>query len=147
MIAARKLGLKSFVDVSIESGDAPLPGFETRQKQRQLAIAGRAADQADPGRAIEDALALLLGHASKNADDFIGRIKEIIPGIEKAEAREDFLRGFFANAAGVVEHETGLLRGIHLTIAPAEQEAGHFLGVVVVHLAAESLDVKRGPGV
>ena len=71
-----------------------------------------------------------------------GAFQQAILGIEQAQARENFVRRLFANAAGVVEDQAGVFGRIHLAVAAAQQHAGDFFGVVIVHLAAEGLDVK-----
>ena len=65
MVAPGQFGLEGFVGVGVQAGDAALARFQLRQQQRQLAIAGRAADQAHPRRALENALALLLRDAAR----------------------------------------------------------------------------------
>jgi hypothetical protein len=55
---------------------------------------------------------------------------------------EDLLLGFVADGTGVVEDEAGVGLVRHLGVAFAQQGADDFFGVVGVHLAAESFDVK-----
>jgi len=50
------------------------------------------------------------------------------------------LRGFLADAAGVVENERCGFDGIDLTITARQQDSGDFFGVVVIHLAAEGFE-------
>ena len=120
------------------------PASSLRQQQRKLAITGRAANQAHPGSALENPLALLLRHAAEDADDFAGVAAKIILGIEEAETREDLVRGFFADAAGIVENQAGFVGRDDLAIAAAQEHAGDLFGIVIVHLAAKRLDVE-GP--
>ena len=88
----------------------------------------------------------MLRDAAQNADDFF--FAGIFP--VSAEARKYFLRGFFANAAGVIEDQPGRVDRFDLPVSAAEEHPGNFLGIVDIHLAAEGLDVKgivcRGPG-
>src|ERR1700677_2902321 len=55
---------------------------------------------------------------------------------------EDFLFGFVADGAGVVEDEVGLLDGFYLTISLVDERADDFFGVMDVHLAAEGFEVE-----
>jgi hypothetical protein len=139
IVAARNFGLEGFVDVEIEAHDAAAAGFELLDEVRQLAIAGGAADETDPRRALEDFFAFLLGDASEHADYFAAVFRG---GLVVAKARKYFLRGLFADAAGVVEEQVGLRRVFCGTIAAPEKDARDFLGVVDVHLAAEGFDVE-----
>ena len=70
IIAARDFRFEGFVRVEIEAHHAAPAGFELRREVRKLAIAGRAADQADPRRALENVFAFLLREAAEHADDF-----------------------------------------------------------------------------
>ncbi len=135
IIAARDFGFESFVGVEIEAGDAAAAGFELRDQLGEFAVAGGAADQADPRSAFENFFAFLLGEAAEHADDFAVRYRFPV-----AQARENFLRGFFADAAGVVEDEIGLRGSGDRAIALPLEHAGNFFAVVVVHLAAEGFD-------
>ena len=58
------------------------------------------------------------------------------------EAMEDFLLGFVADGAGVVEDEAGVGFVGDLGVALVEEGADDFFGVVGVHLAAEGFDVE-----
>ncbi len=62
--------------------------------------------------------------------------------LELIEAMKNFLFGFVANAAGVVEDQVGLFEIRHLGVAIGNQSADDFFRIVRVHLAAEGLDVK-----
>ena len=59
------------------------------------------------------------------------------------QAVENLLLGFVTDGAGVVKDVVRLLRRLHLRIAFVQQRARHLFGVVGIHLAAKSLDVKR----
>ncbi len=74
----------------------------------QIAIARRAAHQAHPRRALENFFAFLLRHAAKHADHFPVRLRR---EFEVVEPLKHFLRGFFADAARVVEQEIRVRRG------------------------------------
>src|SRR5580704_2452772 len=142
MIAPRQFSFECLVGVGVKAGDSVLSGFQARQQRRKLPITGRAAHQAYPGGALENLLAFLLRHATEHADHFAGFAAKIISRIEFAEARKNFLRSFFANAAGIVEDEASFVRRGHLAISAPQEHAGHLLGIVLVHLAAECLDVE-----
>jgi hypothetical protein len=53
------------------------------------------------------------------------------------------LLGFVTDGAGVVEHQVSGFDGVHLGVTLLHERADDFLGVMHVHLAAESLEVKR----
>ncbi len=76
-----------------------------------------------------------------------GRAQQAIFRIEQAESGEDLVRRLLADAAGVVEDQARRLRRADLAIAAPQQHAGDLFGVVIVHLAAEGLDVKGRRGV
>ncbi len=61
----------------------------------------------------------------------------------RPQPRENLLRGLFPDAARVVEHQLCRVDAVHLPVPAPEQDSGDFLGVVIVHLAAECLDVER----
>ncbi len=56
---------------------------------------------------------------------------------------KDFLFRFVANGAGVVKDQMRLFHGLDLAVSLMHQRADDFLGVMHIHLAAESLQVKR----
>ena len=88
-------------------------------------------------RAGEDLFALLLGHATQNAES-LALPEELF----LIEAVEDLLLGFVADGAGVVEDEAGFRFRVNLAIALLKKRADHLLGVVGIHLAAECLQIK-----
>src|SRR6185437_6718749 len=103
----------------------------------QLALACRSAHETDPGRALENVFTFLLSQAAENADDFIFR-----DSTPFAEARKDFLRRFFADAASVVQHKVRFRRIRRGRVSTIKQHARHFFGIMHVHLAAEGFDEK-----
>ena len=56
---------------------------------------------------------------------------------------KDFLLGLIADGAGVVEDEASVFDGRNLAIALGNERADDLLGVMDVHLAAESFEVER----
>ena len=92
-------------------------------------------------RAVEDLLAFLLRHAAEHAEDLA------LPGLalEVLQAVEDLLLGLVADAAGVVEHESGFFGRFHLRVALRQQRADDLFGVVGIHLAAKCFDVEGFP--
>ena len=101
IVAPGHFRLERFVGIGVEAHHAAISRFEFRDEFRQLAVTRRAADQTHPGRALEDFFAFLLRDAAQNADDF--PVAGMLP--ECSQARENFLRGLFADAARVVEHQ------------------------------------------
>ena len=84
-------------------------------------------------RPLEDLFALLLRHAPEHAKDLV-----LARALEILEAVEHLLLGFIADAAGVVQHESGVFRRSDLRVALFHERADHLFGIVHVHLAAES---------
>ena len=142
MVAPRQFRLESLVRIRFQAAHAPLARLEPRQQQRKFAVAGRAAHQAHPRRPLENLFALLLRQAAEHADHLAGIDAPIVLGIKLAQAREDLLRGFLPNAAGIVKNQDGIVRRSHLPVSAPQENAGYFLRIVIVHLAAEGLDVK-----
>ena len=138
IVAPRNFRFKGRVGVGVQAHDAAVSGFQLRNQIGQLAVTRRAAHQANPGRALEDLFAFLLRDAAQNADNFF--FAGIFP--VGPEAREYFLGGLFANAAGVIEDQPGRVDRFHLLVSAAEENSGHFLGIVDVHLAAERFQIE-----
>ena len=87
---------------------------------------------------LEDLPPLELGHAAADADAQPGLA--LLQPAEPVEGVVELLRRLLAHRAGVDEDEVRAL-GIRGRLVPARaQHAGHLLGVVDVHLAAERLD-------
>src|SRR5262249_23385434 len=138
-VAARQLGFKRFVGIGIEAGDTLFSGFELGQKLRKLAIARGTANEAHPGRAMKNLFAFLLGDAAKDTN-FLGLSGHFA---KFAQAGKDFLRCFFADAAGVIEDKGCSFDGIDLAIAARKKHAGNFFGIVFIHLAAKGFEIER----
>ncbi len=128
---------KCFVPVKRETGDAIVAGFELHQHFRQAGVAGRAGDQADVRRLGKDLLPLLLGDAAQDGNGFPFRV-----ALECIEAVKDFLFGFIANAAGVVEKVSRFVRRFDLGKTFAKKRSDHLFRIVGVHLTAERLHVE-----
>ena len=91
-------------------------------------------------RALENFLAFLLCHASQYAEDlaFAG-------ALEILQTVENLLLRLVANAAGIVEHQIGGFRRLHLVVALCQQGADDFFRVMRIHLATEGFDVEGFP--
>ena len=89
-------------------------------------------------RALENFLTLLLGNTSEHSEFFPLRLKLFVIG----ESVKDLLLGFIADGAGVVEDQAGVFDGRNLAIALGNERADDLLGVMDVHLAAESFEVE-----
>ena len=94
---------------------------------------------ATPGDALEDRLAFLLRHAAGDRDD---RVVALFRGqlAQLAQPRVELLLRALADAAGVDDDDVGVGRVVGRLEAGLFEQAGHPLGVVDVHLAAEGLD-------
>ena len=94
---------------------------------------------ATPGDALEDRLAFLLRDAAGDGDD---RVVPVLGGQlpQLAESRVELLLGALADAAGVDDDDVGVRGVVGRLEAGLLEQAGHALGVVDVHLAAERLD-------
>ena len=139
IVAAREGRVEGLIGIEAEAGDALVAGFELHQHLGQLRVAGGTGDQAHMRRALEDFLALLLGHAADDGEDLaLARF-----ALEMLQAVEDLLLGFVADAAGVVENVMRRFDGFDLRVALVEQRADDFFGVMGIHLAAESFDDRR----
>ncbi len=104
----------------------------------QVAVAGRAGDERDVRRALEDLFAFLLRDAAEHGELLALALEPLV----LVQAVEDLLLGFVADGAGVVEDQPGVGFVRHLDVALMLQRADDLFGVVGVHLAAEGLDVK-----
>ena len=113
-IAARgELGLESLIGLAVvETGDAGCSCFDLHQHLWQIAVRCRAGDQRDIGRALENLLAFLLGHAAQHGK-LLALLLQLLDVIQTVE---DFLLGLIANRAGVIEDEVG----IFLAAAPGD---------------------------
>ncbi len=97
------------------------------------------------GARVGDALAFLAGHATAHADDDVrARGFQVAPA---AELREHFLLRLLAHGARVEQQQVGLFRILGGLVAAAiTQYVRHPGGVVLVHLAAEGLEVNARHG-
>ena len=67
VLAGGELGLEGLVGLAVvQAGDARLACLQARQHLRQFAVGGRAGDQRDIRRTLEDLFALLLRHAAQH---------------------------------------------------------------------------------
>jgi hypothetical protein len=82
--------------------------------------------------------AFLAGHAAADADHHALGLQVL----DAAEVAEDLLLGLLAHRAGVEQDEVGLFGVVRRGVALGGFEhIGHLVRVVLVHLAAEGLDV------
>ena len=101
----------------------------------------RAEDHVDKGRARNDGLAFLAGHAAAHADDQFGSGR--LHGPEVAQVGEDLLLGLLADGTGVEQDDVGLVRVVgQLGALGLGQQVGHPFAVVGVHLAPEGAQVE-----
>ena len=87
---------------------------------------------------LEDGFAFLLGDAADDGELFAFALEALV----LVEAVEDFLLGFIADGAGVVEDEAGVGLVFDAGVALVLEGADDFFGVMGVHLAAEGFDVE-----
>ena len=114
-----------------------LPASSCTSISRQLGIAGRSRHQADVRGALEDLSPSCCATQPMHGEDFA-----LARALEMLQPVEDFLLGFIADAAGVVEDVVGFFGRLHLGVAFGQQRPDDFLGIVRIHLAAEGFDVK-----
>src|SRR5215831_6970070 len=88
---------------------------------------------------FEDFFAFLLRDTSQNRE----RFTPAVFFLELLEPMEDFLLGFIADAARVIDNQLGLLGRFHLRVALAEKCPDHLFGVMNIHLTSEGFDVER----
>jgi len=110
----------------------------------QAAGSPGAENEVDMRRPFEDALALLLCHATADADHH-ARIQPLEP-FQPAQFAEHLLCRLLSDGAGIEQYEVGPLRAGRPAVAFPLQRAGQLLRVVDVHLAAPSLDVVAAGG-
>ena len=84
-------------------------------------------------------LALLLRDAADDGE----LLALLLQPLVVVQPVEDLLLGLIADGAGVVEDQVGLVHGLHLAVALADERARDLLGVMEVHLTAEGLNEKR----
>ena len=93
------------------------------------------------GRAGDDGGPFLAGHttAHRNAHPFFGQV------LDPSQVGKHFFLGLLAHRAGVEDNQIGLFHIIGGFIALGlVQHIGHFVRVVLVHLAAEGFDEDFG---
>ena len=144
IVALRVRSLERFLRVEAQAGNAAVSVLDLHQHFRQLRVARRARHQRDMRRLFENLLALLLGDAADHGEGFLLAVRTFSGGfLEEVEAIEDFLLGLIANRAGVVDNQLRFLDRGNLRVALVDQSANDFFRVMRIHLATESLDVKR----
>src|SRR5262249_56632162 len=79
-------------------------------------------------------------HAAHQADGTSGPCA--LGGLELPEPREHLLLGLLANGAGVEQDQIGVVRAFRELVALVPEQSCHTLGVVLVHLAAVSDQMK-----
>src|ERR1700736_6643205 len=93
--------------------------------------------------ALENALALLLRHASQHSEHLAFSMLLL----ELLQAVKHLLLGLVPNAAGVVKNQIGLFRRTDLIVAFRNQRADNFFRIVHIHLAPKGLDIKSLHGI
>ncbi len=88
----------------------------------------------------ENVDAVALGHAADDADDQVRIVGFAFPQL--AQARPDLLLGMFANRAGVIKNDIGLVAIVHGLITVSAKLPQNQLAVEHVHLAAEGFQVE-----
>jgi len=111
-------------------------GFE---EGGELVELGWSAEEVDLFHAVEERFAVAFGHAAQDADDE-GWVL-FFAGFEGADAGPDFLFGFVADGAGVVEDDVGGFEGVGKVVAVGTELGLDEFGVERVHLAAEGFKV------
>ena len=112
IIAARERRVESFVRFQTQARHPAISGLDPHQHFTQLVIAGRSAHQADVRRPVENLFALLLRHATQNAEELpLPRAFELLQPVK------NLLLRLVANAASVVKHQLGFFRRRYLRIA------------------------------
>src|SRR5690606_29109462 len=89
----------------------------------------------DPGGALDDLTAVLLGEAAADGDLHVG--VGGLGGAEVAEVAVELVVGVLAHGAGVEHDEIGVGLALDGNIAGLFEQASDPLGVVDVHLASE----------
>ena len=137
VVALRVGRIEGLAGFQAQPRDPAVAALQFGDEFRQAAVARRTTHQADVRRALEDPQSLLLGHAAQHAEHpAVGRSLKLL------QTAVDLLLGFVADAAGVVQHQVGVVRAGGFGIAHGDERAGDSLGVVDIHLAAERLDVE-----
>ncbi len=129
-----------FLDLGEAHIDDGAAGALHRADHFRQAVQGlRAEHQVDERRARRDRLPFLARDATGDTDQHFGpQLLELAP---LAEQRIHLVLGFLAHGAGVHQQQIGLRRIARLDVAFGHaQDVRHARGVVLIHLAAESLE-------
>ena len=113
--------------------------FQLLQHARQIPVRRRPRHQRNIRRPLENLLALLLRHTSQHAK----LLALLLIFLVIVEPVKNLLLRLVADRAGVVQNQVSLFDRIHLPIPLRHQRANDLFGVVDIHLAAESFEVKR----
>ena len=100
-------------------------------------------DQVQFGHTAQQRFTLLLGDAASHHQGEIG-IGAFPLGLT-AEVAVNLLLSVVSDCAGVVEDQVGVQLGFGFPIAHRFEDAGHPLGICLVHLAAERCDPVAAP--
>ncbi|MBV5272965.1 MAG: DUF362 domain-containing protein, partial [Lamprocystis purpurea] len=140
----RPRGRKTVELLDLGEGDIHLrltAGLEVTQHLRQTVQGLGAEHQIHIGRPLANRLALLTCHTTADADHQIRTLE--LPRTPPAELGEDLFLGFLTDGAGVEQQHVRIL-GARGEFHPMglTQHVRHARGVVLVHLAAEGLNVE-----
>ena len=101
----------------------------------------RAEYDIDIRRTLYNGRTFLAGDAAADANDQIGL--EFFQFTHPTQVAKHFLLCFFAYRAGIEQNDIGLFRFVSFFKPFAGMEdVNHFVRVILVHLAAKSLDIK-----
>ena len=103
----------------------------------------RAEHEINVRRAFDDGRTLLAGDTAADAENDFG--PQLFQMFDAAQIVKDFFLRFLAHRAGIEQNHVGVVgaRGRHHAVRRV-QYVGHLARVVLVHLAAEGLDVVLG---
>jgi hypothetical protein len=119
--------------------DPPSPFLHITQDLRKKVDLSRAEDEIECRHASQQLLSSLLSHATGDAHDHVGVVL-----LELVKAPHDavgLLLRFLPDRAGIDQDNVGLLPPLRLLISVLFQQGEHSLGVMLVHLTTEGLDV------
>ncbi len=122
----------------VEPGDAALPCLDLHQHVRQIPVRRRSAHQRHMRRALKNLLAFLLRHTAQHAKLLALRLQLLVI----RQAVKDFLLGFIADGAGVVENQPSLVHRRNLAIPLRNERANDLFRVMHIHLTAKGLEVE-----
>ena len=123
--------------------DAFAAGLRLGHEGSQPVVALRPHDEIDDRRSRDDLLPLGLGDAAGNRDQRVAALASprLLGEPHAPELGIDLLRGLLPDMAGVENDEIGLGRIVNRQKACGPERFRHPLGIVLVHLAAEGLDM------